>query len=641
MKHVDKFRSCFIAGLMLIASVALADNITFKVNMKVMRELGFFDPATQTLHVRGSFNSWGDGSDLSDADADLIYEGQINVGTGASIAYKFVVKTAGNVTWEDNISDRQLPLTGSDQVLAPVEWNNGVKLRVSMSVPITTAVFDPATQFVSVAGGFNDWLGTGSGITDGDSATARKFQLTDSNNDQIYEANVPIGTSSVQYKFTINRNSTGKVASWENDPNRTIDPVGMTLGAPTQKDELWNRDAGGLFKTGTMLFQVDITPLKELGLFDETEGDTLQLRGEFNGWNAADPAVSIMRQSFLDPNIYELPITVTKVVGAKLPYKFFIDYNPTRAIWGGSAPISGWEEPGSTGGGNREAVFSGDAQQLLSIQTFNDIFNVIPEDTTVTMNFTADMRCFLRNPPVPVDKSQDTLRLDVQDEVWHFFNNTLSYNGSSNLIGKGPTPFDFSDADGDSVYHLALTVKGPLQNWVQYHLNWQGYDDRAPGFDAGRRRVRYTRPDASTGRYARSYQMGLDYISTEIKPLVVEDPGGAAVNDTPPCDLVTSVEQTDGNVPGEYKLGQNYPNPFNPSTTFEYNVRKSGLVTISLYNYLGQKIADLVNETQAAGTYKITVDLSSLQAFGRASGVYFYKMTAGDFQATHRMMFVK
>lgn len=640
MKHVTRFVLFICLGVLLTTGMALADSTTFKVNLKVMQELGLFNPATQTAHVRGGFNGWGDGSDLADPDGDYVFEGKFDVGTTSPVNYKFVVKQGNSVTWEDNIGDRPLSLTGTDQVLDPVEWNNGIRFRVNMKAAIAGGTFNPATQFLSIAGGFNDWLGTGIGIANGDSATARKYQLSLASGDTLYQANIPIGTASNKFKFTINNNADGKIQTWEGHADRSLISTDLTLGTPNNVLLPWDGDPG-VTATGTVLFQVDITPLKELGLFDESEGDTLELRGGFNGWDDDNPDDSIMRQSFLDPNIYELPITLTKVVGATEAYKFYIKYNLNRAFWANVPSPSadwGWEEPGSTGGGNRTLTFIGSAQQTEPVQTFNDIFNVIPANQSVTMHFVADMRCFLRNPPIPVDKALDTLRLDIQDPTWHILNGTTLY--LFQVTQHGASPFDFSDADGDSIYGLSLTVTGPIPNWVQYHLNWQGFDDRAPGFDLGRRRVRYVRPNAQ-GNFASEYHMGIDYLSTEIKPLVIEDPDGGPVDDLAPCSVITGVELTDPTVPGSYSLGQSYPNPFNPSTTFEYNLKKSGRVSIVLYNMLGQKVAELVNEDQVAGKYTVTVDFTELSRAGLASGAYFYIMKAGDFNATRRMMFVK
>ena len=88
--------------------------------------------------------------------------------------------------------------------------------------------------------------------------------------------------------------------------------------------------------------------------------------------------------------------------------------------------------------------------------------------------------------------------------------------------------------------------------------------------------------------------------------------------------------------PHEYSLGQNYPNPFNPSTSIEYNVPVTGNVTLKVYDILGKEVASLVDKQQDAGSYIVNWNASSL-----SSGVYFYKLTAGSFTQTKKMMLSK
>jgi len=88
--------------------------------------------------------------------------------------------------------------------------------------------------------------------------------------------------------------------------------------------------------------------------------------------------------------------------------------------------------------------------------------------------------------------------------------------------------------------------------------------------------------------------------------------------------------------PVTYKLSQNFPNPFNPSTTIRYTIPVSGLVTINVYNSVGQEVASLVNEVQNAGTYEMSFGASAL-----SSGVYYYKLTSGTFTATKKMTLIK
>ncbi|MDH3268542.1 MAG: T9SS type A sorting domain-containing protein, partial [Ignavibacteria bacterium] len=88
--------------------------------------------------------------------------------------------------------------------------------------------------------------------------------------------------------------------------------------------------------------------------------------------------------------------------------------------------------------------------------------------------------------------------------------------------------------------------------------------------------------------------------------------------------------------PFTYNLSQNYPNPFNPSTTIAWQLKNDGLVTIKVYDQLGKEVATLVNEEKAAGSYEIEFNASSL-----ASGVYYYRINAGNFVDTKKMILMK
>ena len=106
----------------------------------------------------------------------------------------------------------------------------------------------------------------------------------------------------------------------------------------------------------------------------------------------------------------------------------------------------------------------------------------------------------------------------------------------------------------------------------------------------------------------------------------------------------TSVEEKIFGVPGEFRLEQNYPNPFNPSTVIRYQLPVNSLVSLKIYDLLGREVATLVNEEKPAGSYEVTFDgknLSRQKNGGLASGVYFYKLQAGDFVETKRMLMIK
>jgi N-acetylneuraminic acid mutarotase len=113
-------------------------------------------------------------------------------------------------------------------------------------------------------------------------------------------------------------------------------------------------------------------------------------------------------------------------------------------------------------------------------------------------------------------------------------------------------------------------------------------------------------------------------------------------------DQTTDVE-TNSEVPNEFLLAQNYPNPFNPSTKIRYSIpsitfssssraesREVGLVTLKVYDILGNEVATLVNEEKPSGIYEVDFNASAL-----SSGIYFYKLNASAFSETKKMTIIK
>jgi hypothetical protein len=96
------------------------------------------------------------------------------------------------------------------------------------------------------------------------------------------------------------------------------------------------------------------------------------------------------------------------------------------------------------------------------------------------------------------------------------------------------------------------------------------------------------------------------------------------------------VKEVSGAVPEHYGLSHNYPNPFNPSTSIEFSLKKSGPVTLKVYDVVGREVATLVNDTHAAGTYRVTFDASKLP-----SGTYIYSISSGGFTDVKKMLLVK
>jgi hypothetical protein len=99
--------------------------------------------------------------------------------------------------------------------------------------------------------------------------------------------------------------------------------------------------------------------------------------------------------------------------------------------------------------------------------------------------------------------------------------------------------------------------------------------------------------------------------------------------------IITNVADLNKNIPS-FNLQQNYPNPFNPTTTINYSLPKAGNVKLTVYNTLGSKVATILNEYKPAGNYSVQFNGSNI-----ASGIYFYKIEAGQFSQIKKMILLK
>jgi hypothetical protein len=119
--------------------------------------------------------------------------------------------------------------------------------------------------------------------------------------------------------------------------------------------------------------------------------------------------------------------------------------------------------------------------------------------------------------------------------------------------------------------------------------------------------------------YAGSDNSGVYRIGHATSPLII---GGITLNE--------------GQVPGHFILLQNYPNPFNPNTTIKFELPRTSQVNLAVYDILGREVSVLVNERKDAGAYEVKFDGSHF-----ANGVYIYRIRAGEFVQTKRLMLLK
>ena len=437
-----------------------------------------------------------------------------------------------------------------------------------------------------------------------------------------------------QYKFVVGADG------WESSDNRifTIPSADTTLH--------WvyfaNTDPiTEALVEGSVIFAVDTKPLQDINVFDLARGDSLEVRGDFNGWNCGDPTLcQLLRVP--GSTTFENPVVLTLVSGAELSYKFYINFHDanfenafgvTTASQGGGF---GWEEPITRTGANRMFTFGGIADQDLGVQYFNDIAdaNIIPPGTSVELTMRVDMTSALK--PVtadPFDPARDSVVVSFNDAIWRF---TMNLPRTDEDGWRNDGRLYLLDPDGDNVYEATVTIGGVTRNDIalgtysglQYKYQYINPDamtesgEQGGGFgDLGRNRVRYIHPNAD-GSWPASFTFETDMYQEEgLLPFEMNP---------------VSVEPVGAELPTQVTLGANYPNPFNPVTTFEYAIDQTLHVTLKVYDTLGREVATLVDGVQQAANYQVRFDGSGL-----ASGMYLYRLETPGQVLTRRMILMK
>lgn len=181
-------------------------------------------------------------------------------------------------------------------------------------------------------------------------------------------------------------------------------------------------------------------------------------------------------------------------------------------------------------------------------------------------------------------------------------------------------------------------------NWVdqvnQHPANWELYNIEMVNENTGwvigdQGQIAKTTNGGTNWRaqYSGYPLWGIDFISSDtvwavgMLGLILKTVNGGGT---------VSVQNISSEVPSAYSLKQNYPNPFNPTTNIRYALPKNGMVKLVVFDALGREVETLVNESQQAGTYEAKFNGAAL-----TSGVYFYKLSAGDFTDTKRMLIIK
>ncbi|HVO73704.1 MAG TPA: T9SS type A sorting domain-containing protein [Ignavibacteriaceae bacterium] len=599
---------------------AQTTDVTFKVDMKIRIVTGSFHPGTDTVRVRGSFDGWGSGVDMTDGDNDSVYTATItSQPQNTAIFYKFFYTPS---SWESDPNREMNTGTNATVVLDPYFFDSrspytkdstSVTFNVDMQLPAQSA-FHPSTDHVFVAGNFTGWGGGA-------------IEMQDLDGDSIYTVTVDSLTSGnlLIYKFIYSA-TTAANGTWESpqegddyflpDRNRIagISDTGNVLS------RYWNNTNPNVTTgNGNIFFEVDMSVLHEFGVFDPNV-DSVQVRGSFNGWNDSEPPRSLLNQDPGNPDHWFLDVPfVNEVLNNKMHYKFYIK-NGT-----GSTPYSntGWEvslDPSDAGNRDRPITFEGIDDQEAGLQYFDGIEPdwVIPQGTSVDCQFSVDMTY------ATLADSQGTRPLfnPATDSVFWLPQLPLYYAVHHySWPGGYPRVLQLTDPDQDMIYTGTLTIAGPDFNGFLY--NYAFSKNGTLTQEAGTQmdmRVRFL-PQSGPRTFPASYIMPQDIWSNTAKPeesgptVGVKDKGLLAIT---------------------YKLSQNYPNPFNPSTKITFSIPEAGLVSLKVFNILGEEVATLLNNEMKTGVYEVDFNAANL-----SSGIYFYTIKANSFTATKKMMLIK
>ncbi|MBI5476968.1 MAG: T9SS type A sorting domain-containing protein [Ignavibacteriales bacterium] len=457
-----------------------------------------------------------------------------------------------------------------------------VQFQCNMSVQIKKGLFVPSSDSLFISGTFNGW-GTDN-------------MMTDPNNDSIYTATFQPGQpgANVEFKF---RFAHAGAMTWESVSNRNY-----LLPEGTGSYYAWyNNDSIFVQQYDiNMTFSCNMELERLSGRFNPA-ADTVSVNGDFNGWSSK---TTILTPNPLNPDLYEATTVIRRGLGEKIEFKFWYTEN-------------NWESVS-----NRTYTFTQDDINALSASfsaSFNDgsLDNVInqPCKITFTVNTNAAKSIVSGNPFPVVNTAHiagSALPLQWPNGGWPDADSTRVIK----LFDDG-TNGDV--AAGDKIFSVEVTFAAytPLNVLYKYGINWadaannEGGNDNEAGFA-----VNHTLQMTKFMKSATTVDtFGTMTISTLKDPL--------AVKELPV-------------VPTKYELQQNYPNPFNPLTNITYSIIKESFVTLKVYNVLGVEVATLVSEKQNVGTFNATFDAS-----GFSSGMYFYKLTAGDFVSTKKMILVK
>lgn len=624
---VNSFSDFIVTGAEIV--IPGSSSVTFQVNMKVQSRIKKFDPAKDTVIVRGDFyqgvGNWWEANDLklTDGDGDSIYTGTFNVGPVPKrlAKYKFVKRGPSFVgdVWEVDMGtnkDRTDTIPSSPWTL-PVVWfdydSTSNQILVPPVLPLTFEASNVDYAFSNFSGATTTRIANpnSSGINTsgyvgktikgaGDPWAGSYITLSapvDFSKGKIFKAKVFMPKVGAKMLFKLEHLTTGSI-------NKELDAVGTkaneweeltwdfsTIDATKEYQKVviifdlgTSGDGGPNFTylfddivqvapASGVTFQVNMKVQAKLKKFNPAK-DTVLLRGDFyqgagNWWEANDQKLTDADGDSIYVGTFPVG-TAPKRLGK---FKF--------VLRGPDVAGDRWELDMGVNKDRTDTIPS--LPWTLPVVWFNNDSTSQYSDNFIT--FQVNMKKQMRNSAF--DKTKDSVVVRGDFNGW---------GGNTHVL---------ADANVDSVYTGTFNIQSTKKIIYKFVIHrssgdtWEGSSDRIDSLLNGTPR---TEPVVWFG------------------------------NDS----ILTGVRRDVHAVVTQYELLQNYPNPFNPATTIAFSILKEGWVTLKIFNVVGQEVETIVNQHLAAGMH-----IATFNALHLTSGVYFYKLEAGSFTSIKKMMLLK
>ncbi len=572
------------------------------------------------------------------------------------------------VTYFNNVGG-----THPDEVQPFTSYEDSVSIffRVNVAAAIQQNSFDPETDRVAIVGTPEFFRNSG------DWSSSRTYYMepetipdyATGNKNAFYSGPVVVADDSlsnfgeVSYKFVLVKN--GSITAWDDRPggdrklnvpaqDSTVQWVFFKDEAPSPI-ELVNADVA---------FNVNVGILEGLGYFSSGIGDKVILRGaDPIGWGTA--ASNTM--SFDDEELnWGITYPLTRAPGSTFKYKYYIEYDASRKDAMSDnflAPVAaeggqdfGYEEPVTTGGSDRVFEFSSEATQSSGDQLFNGLLSAAIINADDTPNGTLEVTFEIDMAPAmemgltqPFNPLTDSLYLQLESKYTALTN---GFTSGENLFKNAASPSEYEflrfEATGEAnIYSLTMSLQFPTLNdfgfVVRYGQPSQGFGatvSNGGGFDPGRRYYQFIEPTSVVYQGFDPFigdVYNVQWPATYTMPRLTWKEEDLPFDVQPDYEALSTGNEDIGASPNAFRLEQNYPNPFNPSTNISFNLPNAAKVNLTVYNLLGQKVATLINgQTMTSGTHAVGFNASSL-----SSGVYLYRLEAGNFVSNKRMTLIK